>query len=213
MVLGAVLHHDGRPCDGGGLGGSDKATKIDRNEKRSFDLSLWEHLGAPEGQFGAAYKGSLINLGIFKVDDPRVKDEIEVGATELDQETQDIDVRELSDLGSRLNICFCARNFAQIQHIDVACLYETKFCCTSHAGRGLVNVRIVGFGREPQDSICVRLKIVRNKDGFGLKPSPWPAFSYLCSVFGQYFFDRMQKCNEPPSPTRVGHSHTVAPAE
>src|SRR5258706_9925554 len=86
MVLGAVLHHDGHPCDGGGLGGSDKATKIDRNRKRSFDLSRWEHLGAPEGQFGAAYKGSLINLGVFKADDARVKDEADAGATELDQE-------------------------------------------------------------------------------------------------------------------------------
>jgi hypothetical protein len=105
MVLGAVLHHDGHPCDGGGLGGSDKATKIDR-KKRSVDLSRWEHLGAPEGQFGAAYKGSLINLGVFKSDNARVKDEADAGATELDQETQDIDVRELSDLGKRLATTF-----------------------------------------------------------------------------------------------------------
>ena len=106
MVLGAVLHHDGHPCDGGALGGSDKATKVDRTKRRSFDLSRWEHLGAAEGQFGAAYKGSLINLGIFKTDKERVKDEADTDTAELDQETQDIDVRELSDLGKRLAKAF-----------------------------------------------------------------------------------------------------------
>ena len=106
MVLGAVMHHDGHPCDGGALGGSDKATKIDRKKQRSFDLSRWEHLGAAEGQFGAAYKGSLINLGVFKTDNERVKDEADAETAELDKETQDIEVRELSDLGKRLATAF-----------------------------------------------------------------------------------------------------------
>ncbi len=105
MVLGAVLHHDGHPCESGALGGSNKATKIDRKKRRSFDLSRWEHLDAPEGQFGAAYKGSLINLGVF-TNNERVKDEADADTAELDQETQDIDVRELSDLGKRLAIAF-----------------------------------------------------------------------------------------------------------
>jgi hypothetical protein len=106
MVLGAVLHHDGHPCEGGALGGSNKATKIDPTKRRSFDLSRWEHLDAAEGQFGAAYKGSLINLGVFKTDNERVKDEADADTAELDQETQDIDVRELSDLGKRIAIAF-----------------------------------------------------------------------------------------------------------
>lgn len=106
MVLGAVLHHDGRPCEGGALGGSEEATKIDRNKLSSFDLSRWKHLKAPEGQFGAAYKGSLINLGIFKTETERVKDEADGETSELDTETQNIDVRELSDLGRRLATAF-----------------------------------------------------------------------------------------------------------
>jgi hypothetical protein len=106
MVLGAVLHHNGHPCDGGALGGSEKATKIDLKRRRSFDLSRWEHLGAAEGQFGAAYKGSLINMGVFETDNERVKDEAEAETAELDKETQDIEVRELSNLGKRLATAF-----------------------------------------------------------------------------------------------------------
>jgi len=104
MVLGAVLHHDGQACEGGGLGGSNEATEIDLKRRRTFDLYRWEHLESAEGQFGAAYKGSLINLGVFKTDNERVKDEAD--ATELDQETQAIEVRELSDLGKRLAAAF-----------------------------------------------------------------------------------------------------------
>lgn len=106
MVLGAVLHHDGHPCEGGALGGSNKATKIDLNKRRSFDLSSWQHLDAAEGQFGAAYKGSLINLGFFKTDSECVMDEADADTAELNQETQDIDVRELSDLGKRVATAF-----------------------------------------------------------------------------------------------------------
>jgi hypothetical protein len=65
MVLGAVLHHDGKPCEGGALGGSDPASTLATSRKKSYDLLAWRHLKAAEGQFGAAYKGSLINLGVF----------------------------------------------------------------------------------------------------------------------------------------------------
>jgi hypothetical protein len=106
MVVGAVFHHDGNACEGGGLGGSEKAIKLDRKKRRNFDLSRWEHLGAQEGQFGAAYKGSLINLGVFKTDDERVKNEANTDKAELDEETRAIDVRELSDLGKRLASAF-----------------------------------------------------------------------------------------------------------
>lgn len=106
MVLGAVLHHEGNACTGGSLGGSKEAIKIDSSKRRAFDLSSWKHLGAAEGQFGAAYKGSLINLGVFKTDDQRVKDEAAGESAELDAETQVIDVRELSQLGKRLAAAF-----------------------------------------------------------------------------------------------------------
>lgn len=75
MVLGAVLHHDGKPCEGGALGGSDPAETLAKSKKKSFDLSAWRHLKAPERQFGAAYKGSLINLGLFKTDRTDVEEE------------------------------------------------------------------------------------------------------------------------------------------
>jgi len=106
MVLGAVLHHEGRPCSGGALGGSDKATKLKLDSRKLFDLSKWNHLLATEGQFGAAYKGSLINLGIFDTDADHVKDDVDADAAELDQETQAVEVQELSALGKRLAAAF-----------------------------------------------------------------------------------------------------------
>ncbi|MCR6733397.1 MAG: hypothetical protein NVV83_04585 [Afipia sp.] len=120
MVLGAVLHHDGNPCDGGGLGGSDKATKIDRNKRRMFDLAIWEHLGAPEGQFGAAYKGSLINLGVFKTDEVHLKEEKRGDTSEHNEETETIDVRELSELGKRLASSF-ARSVRATEYVKASC--------------------------------------------------------------------------------------------
>jgi hypothetical protein len=108
MVLGAVLHHDGLPCDGGALGGSKPAKDLATNGKKSYELSRWQHLQAPEGQFGAAYKGSLINLGIFKTDGTDVEDEATIGTDELDQSVQAIEVKELSAIGKRLAESFAA---------------------------------------------------------------------------------------------------------
>lgn len=66
MTLGAVLHHEGRPCDGGALQGSNRAVDFaSRQNKRSVDLSKWSHLRDNTSGFGA-YKGSLINLGMFE---------------------------------------------------------------------------------------------------------------------------------------------------
>lgn len=66
LVLGAVLHHDGQPCEGGALQGSTRAVDDVANglEKR-VDLSGWTHLKDNVSGFDA-YKGSLINLGVFK---------------------------------------------------------------------------------------------------------------------------------------------------
>jgi hypothetical protein len=102
MVLGAVLHHGGVACQDGGLGGSDKAVTLTRNASRSYDLLAWKHLKNPQGQFGAAYKGSLINLGVFKTDDEEVSEDVEAETNELDETTQSIEIRELSALGLRL---------------------------------------------------------------------------------------------------------------
>jgi hypothetical protein len=102
MVLGAVLHHEG-PCEGGGLGGSDEASVLLKKGKRpSYNLSAWKHLKPPDGQFGAAYKGSLINLGLFKTDASTVSDEVDEETQELNEEAQAVEVRELSVTGKRL---------------------------------------------------------------------------------------------------------------
>lgn len=102
MVLGAVLHHDGEACEGGALGGSNPASTLAEKKLKSHDLSAWKHLKAREGQFGAAYKGSLINLGIFNTDGSEVNDEAAAETDELDEATQSIEVTELSPLGKRL---------------------------------------------------------------------------------------------------------------
>ena len=66
LVLGAVLHHKGKACSGGSLGGSEEAIKLyERGVRPSYNLDAFKHLKAREGQFGAAYKASLINLGLF----------------------------------------------------------------------------------------------------------------------------------------------------
>lgn len=106
MVLGAVLHHGGAACDNGGLGGSDRATELARKNLRSYDLVGWRHLNAGEGQFGAAYKGSLINLGVFETEGAEVNDEAGADSKDLDEGTQAIEVRELSPLGKRLADAF-----------------------------------------------------------------------------------------------------------
>lgn len=107
MVLGAVLHHDGHACQGGALGGSDEAEKLLKKGSRpSYDLSRWKHLTATEGQFGAAYKGSLINLGVFKSSADNVADDADEQTAELNEDVQAVDVHELSSLGKRLADAF-----------------------------------------------------------------------------------------------------------
>ncbi len=65
MLLGAVLHHEGQACEGGNLQGSSPASLIAQDANRDpIKLGTWQHLQAREGGF-AAYKGSLINLGLF----------------------------------------------------------------------------------------------------------------------------------------------------
>jgi len=63
-------------------------------------------LKAAEGQFGAAYKGSLINLGVFKTDSDEVEEEVADDTDELDESVQAIEVTELSSLGKRLAEAF-----------------------------------------------------------------------------------------------------------
>lgn len=107
LVLGAILHHEGAICEGGALGGSSKAVDLARTSKRNYDLSALHHLDNPQGQFGAAYKGSLVNLGLFQTDEEqrRAKEEA-IDGDELDEQSPAVDVRELSPLGKRLADAF-----------------------------------------------------------------------------------------------------------
>lgn len=133
MVLGAVIHHNG-PCKGGGLGGSDEAEiLLNKGKRASYDLASWSHLNASEGQFGAAYKGSLINLGLFKTDAADVADEADDQTRELSDEAQAVEVRELSPLGKRLakafgnsirNTCYVKENWTLRNKVDAKVLEE-----------------------------------------------------------------------------------------
>jgi hypothetical protein len=107
MVLGAVLHHDGEACAGGALGGSDDAADLIRGRARAtFNLDGWKHLNAREGQFGAAYKASLINLGLFATGGGEVDEDAAESSNELGSEPQAIELTELSARGKRLAHAF-----------------------------------------------------------------------------------------------------------
>ena len=108
MVLGAVLHHDGAACDGGALGGSEKAIELVNGRARQpYNLDAWKHLQAREGQFGAAYKASLINLGLFANESDEVHEEASEDSKELSDDVQSIEITELSERGKRLADAYC----------------------------------------------------------------------------------------------------------
>ncbi len=100
MALGAVLHHQGHPCEGGSLQGSDGAQAIASDPKRDpINLSSWQHLQTREGGF-AAYKGSLINLGLF-LEEERT-DERDDAEDSDEQETVQLTSGQLSVAGEAL---------------------------------------------------------------------------------------------------------------
>ena len=97
-----MLHHDGNPCEGGALQGSNRAVELAANStKRSIDLSRWSHLRDNTSGFGA-YKGSLINLGMFKEGVPPGSVENE----DEDDQTTDLTSGELSAKGRLLASAF-----------------------------------------------------------------------------------------------------------
>jgi hypothetical protein len=107
LVVGSVMHHDGHACAGGALGGSEEAIKLyERGVPASFKPDTFKHLKAREGQFGAAYKASLINLGLFAEETEGVNEEADEGTEELNAETQSIEVQHLSARGMRLADAF-----------------------------------------------------------------------------------------------------------
>lgn len=117
MVLGAVFHHDGHPCEGGALGGSDKAVAVANMEpETSYDLVNWSHLASPRGQLSAAYIASLVNLGLFGAAREGVSEEVDPDTNELGKDQENVDVTTLSARGKRLAEAFAC----SIQKTDYA---------------------------------------------------------------------------------------------
>ncbi len=107
MVLGAVFHHGGHPCEGGALGGSDKAVVVANTEPQaSYDLVNWSHLASPRGQLSAAYIASLVNLGLFEAARDGVSEEVDPETNELGKDQEEVDVTILSERGKRLAEAF-----------------------------------------------------------------------------------------------------------
>jgi hypothetical protein len=130
MVLGAVLHHDGAPCDGGALGGSEKAIElITRGARSPYNLDSWKHLQAREGQFGAAYKASLINLGLFADGKDGVDEEATEDSNELDAQVQSIELIELSERGKRLADAY-ARAVRGTRYVKEGCNLQSSVSAT-----------------------------------------------------------------------------------
>ncbi|MCX7299181.1 MAG: hypothetical protein NTX73_02130 [Rhodobacterales bacterium] len=117
MVLGAVFHHGGHACEGGALGGSDKAVAVANTEPQaSYDLLSWSHLASPRGQLSAAYIASLVNLGLFEVAHDGVNEEVDPETNALRKDQENVDVTMLSERGKRLAQAF----FRSIEQTDYA---------------------------------------------------------------------------------------------
>jgi hypothetical protein len=94
LTYGCVVHHDGKPCQGGALVGSDPATKWLADHDGMADLKRLPFAKNPALN---AYFNSLVNLGFFESQEERTEVEEEVDDTELT-----FDDIELSELGRDL---------------------------------------------------------------------------------------------------------------
>lgn len=93
LTLACVIHHDGRPCDGGGLVGSNKATHWDRS-KSEANFKQLDFAKVPALDI---YYNSLVNLGCFVTDEERPDSDDE--SEEIELTFDDI---QLSPLGLKL---------------------------------------------------------------------------------------------------------------
>jgi hypothetical protein len=94
LTYGCIVHHDGKPCDGGSLVGTTTAQKWWPSRKPNVNLSRLQFAKNPALN---AYLNSLVNLGFFVEQD--ITDELD---EELDDSFITIDDIELSDLGKEL---------------------------------------------------------------------------------------------------------------
>ncbi len=94
LTYGCVAYHDGKPCEGGALVGSDAATKWLAEHDGMANL---ERLPFAKNPALHAYLNSLVNLGFFESEEERTEIEEEVEDSELA-----FDDIELSELGRDL---------------------------------------------------------------------------------------------------------------
>lgn len=94
LVLGCVVHHDGKACPGGGLVGSESVTKWLHKGQNATDLRKLPFAKNPALD---AYWNSLVNLGFFVTEG----DGASLEETE-DEVAQTFDDVELSPLGMKL---------------------------------------------------------------------------------------------------------------
>ncbi len=73
LALGCVAHHQGKPCSGGNLVGSDKA--IAWFSKHPHDVADFRTLRFVQIPAYRAYFNALVNLGVFVTDDENPRDE------------------------------------------------------------------------------------------------------------------------------------------
>jgi hypothetical protein len=93
LTLACIIHHDGRPCDGGGLVGSNKATHWDRS-KPEANFKQLDFAKVPALD---VYFNSLVNLGCFVADEERPDTD------ELSEESEfTFDDIQLSPMGLKL---------------------------------------------------------------------------------------------------------------
>jgi hypothetical protein len=79
LTLACVIHHDGRPCDGGGLVDSKKATHWDHS-KSEANFKQLDFAKVPALDI---YYNSLVNLGCFVTDEERPDSDDESEKIEL----------------------------------------------------------------------------------------------------------------------------------
>lgn len=94
LTLGCVAHHDGKPCTGGALVGSDNVAIWFRKGFPDVDL---RKLPFAKNPALAAYFTSLVNLGFFVVEDETI-----ISEESEDEVTQTFDDIKLSPLGTEL---------------------------------------------------------------------------------------------------------------
>lgn len=94
LTFGAVAHHEGKPCVGGGLVGSTSAQKWLSKGLKALELKKVPFAQAPARD---AYFNSLVNLGVFKETNQHV--EVDDDAEVVTASWNDL---ELSPLGTQL---------------------------------------------------------------------------------------------------------------